>query len=454
MSPNGFPVHFVRPKLLSRAVGLRFIVTVSRKTGFLCAVAISLATVTSSCSRDSFSEAQNGDLTNAEARAALDANETALAVIRDTLETLPPGGRMDAQARQVTQTTLTEAGIIQAESSCSDQPATITGFTILPYPETLRAVHTVYRGSAEVDGIGVRRVELHTPEAVAKSYMFIVRSKRCMLSAILMPQGLDIPAELPLIDILTAHLRAGRIAEAEAQIESFSDWDEQDKFGDTLLTAAASANASELVATILDRGINIEQKDRTGATALMVAANRGHTSTLKLLLQRGAAPDTRDNIGYTPMIWAASHGHVEVMELLKEYGAILRSRTAEQYFGGGSTALHRAAALCQQSAALWLLENGADANARDGYGTTPLIEVAPRHCIEIARFLIEHGADINAKTNGGQTALTWAAGFGSLEMIGLLLDSGAEVRRSDIQAAREKGRTEVVSLLTKRRAEK
>ncbi len=434
-------------------VGLRFIVTVSRNIGFLCAVAISLATITTSCDRDSFSEAQSRDLTIAEARAALEANEAALAVIRDTLETLPPGGRMDAQARQVAQTTLTEAGILQAESSCSDQPAYVTGFNILPYPETLR-VSTVFRGLAEVDGVGVRRVELHTPKAVAGSYLFIVRSKRCVLSAILMPQGLDIPAELPLIDILTAHLRGGRIAEAEAQIGSFSNWDEQDKFGDTLLTAAAGANASGLVALILDRGINIEQKNRSGATALMVAASNGHASTLKLLLQRGAAPDTRDNIGYTPMIWAASHGHVEVMKLLKKYGATLRSRTAEEYFGGGSMALHRAAALCQQSAALWLLENGADANARDAYGTTPLVQVAPRRCIEIARLLIEHGANVNAQTRGGQTALSWAAGFGSLEMIRLLLDAGAEVRRTDIQAAQEKGRKDVVSLLTKRRAEK
>ena len=437
---------------LSKAVGLRVIVAVSRKIGFLCAVAIGLATITTSCDRDSFSEARKGELTSAEARAALDANKTALAAICDTLETLPPGGRMDAQARQEVQTTLTEAGIIKAESSCSDQPAYMSGFTILPYPETLR-VSTAYLGSAEVDGVVVRRVELHTPEVVVESYLFIVRSERCVLSAILMPEGLDIPAELPLIDILTAHLRAGRIAEAEAQIESFSGWDERDEFGDTLLTAAARADASELVDSILDRGINIEQKDRTGATALMVAASSGHISTLKLLLQRGAAPDTRDNIGYTPMIWAASHGHVEVMELLKEYGATLRSRTAAQYFGGGSTALHRAAALCQPSAALWLLENGADANARDGYGATPLIEVASRQCIELARFLIDHGADVNAKTRGGQTALTWAAGFGSLDMIGLLLDSGAEIRRSDIQAAREKGRTEVVSLLEKRRAE-
>jgi ankyrin repeat protein len=395
-------------------------------------------------------EPGRGSLTVTEAHAALQANGTILEIIRDTLEMLPPGGRMDADARKAAQANLREGGIIHAESSCSDQPANVMGFVILPWPETLRIVSVGYRERLEIDGVVIRLVEFSTPDAVFESYLFVVGNERCEVSAIIQPQALEIPSELPLIDVLTKHLRSGRIAEVEAELDSLPGFDEKDKFGDTLLTEAAGANADALVAEFLDRGANIEQKDRSGATALMAAANAGHGSTVELILQRGADPNTRDNIGYTPMIRAASGDHVEVMILLKKHGATLQSRTYEEYFGGGSTALHRAAILCQRSAVRWLLENGVDANAEDAYGATPLMGVASRDCIEVARLLIDHGADVNARSQTG-TALRWAAAFGTMEMIELLIESGAKVRKSDIRAAREQGRTEVVSLLKKRR---
>ena len=52
-----------------------------------------------------------------------------------------------------------------------------------------------------------------------------------------------------------------------------------------------------------------------------------------------------------------------------------------------------------------LIEYGADIDERDDYDITPLIAAAYNGRIETVKFLIENGADINAKNIYGNTAL-------------------------------------------------
>ena len=57
----------------------------------------------------------------------------------------------------------------------------------------------------------------------------------------------------------------------------------------------------------------------------------------------------------------------------------------------------------------YLLENGADINAKDSnWGYTVLIYAAEYVNLETVQFLIENGADFNIKNNEGKTALDLA----------------------------------------------
>jgi ankyrin repeat protein len=75
-----------------------------------------------------------------------------------------------------------------------------------------------------------------------------------------------------------------------------------------------------------------------------------------------------------------------------------------------------------------LLAEGFDINAFDGLGMTPLHWAAKREHLEAAAFLIEAGADVNARDEAriGDTALGEVAGNCSYEMARLLVDAGAD----------------------------
>jgi len=79
----------------------------------------------------------------------------------------------------------------------------------------------------------------------------------------------------------------------------------------------------------------------------------------------------------------------------------------------------------------FLVDHGADVNARDTDGNTVLIDAADRYDTELERLLLDHGADVSARNKGGSTALMRAAFYGNTDFVRLLLDHGAEINARD-----------------------
>ena len=92
----------------------------------------------------------------------------------------------------------------------------------------------------------------------------------------------------------------------------------------------------------------------------------------------------------------------------------------------GETALHIAAEKDLLEAAKWLINKGADLEAKDGFGYTPLHWAAEEDSVDVARLLISRGAKVNAKdSDGGWTPLHLTAERNFLKMAQLLIDNGA-----------------------------
>jgi ankyrin repeat protein len=154
----------------------------------------------------------------------------------------------------------------------------------------------------------------------------------------------------------------------------------------------------------------------------------------------------------TPLILAARAGDVPAIRALISSGGNLEAR------GGvsGWTPLMHAIHKNQRAVALFLLDAGADANARADRGATPLILAAGEGDVEVVKALLKRGADPRASTVHGDTALSAAVAAGHAAVIDALLSQDPELRLLDNFAsmtarwlARLQGRTDVLSLLAR-----
>ncbi len=79
----------------------------------------------------------------------------------------------------------------------------------------------------------------------------------------------------------------------------------------------------------------------------------------------------------------------------------------------------------------YLLDNGADINAKNNYGWTALIWASRNGHKDIVKLLLDNNADINVQHNNGFKALIWASVNGYEDIVKLLLDNSANINAKD-----------------------
>ena len=116
---------------------------------------------------------------------------------------------------------------------------------------------------------------------------------------------------------------------------------------------------------------------------------------------------------------AAADGNVRSMRLLRMAGVNIDSR------GSNSTPLFLAAGEGRLDAVRYLLDQGADVNARDARGRTALTEAAYYGNASVMKELILRGADVNVFSDEG-TALDIAVQADRSAAIDILKHYGAK----------------------------
>lgn len=94
---------------------------------------------------------------------------------------------------------------------------------------------------------------------------------------------------------------------------------------------------------------------------------------------------------------------------------------------GGDTLLHLAAWHGAEKVALFLLDQGVDANATNDAGSTPLMVAASEGHLEMVRLLLAHGAEARARRPDGNTSLSYSMVCKNQLLVDVLLDAGAEI---------------------------
>ena len=108
------------------------------------------------------------------------------------------------------------------------------------------------------------------------------------------------------------------------------------------------------------------------------------------------------------------------IKYLLDRGADVNARTRD-----GQTPMHFASRFADLKTMEILLASGANAKARDDFGITPLFWVGQQGTKEQAELLIENGAEVDAPDGFGLTPLHQAVFAGRAEVVECLLSNGA-----------------------------
>lgn len=138
--------------------------------------------------------------------------------------------------------------------------------------------------------------------------------------------------------------------------------------------------------------------------------------------------NARDEAHVTLLHWAAINAHVAVCRWLIEHGAQVDARGGDL----DATPLQWAARNGHLSVIHLLLHHGADPTLRDGQGFNTLHLVTHSSGVMALLYTLQHpSVNVDAKDNDGHTALMWAAWQGDAISIDLLLRSGADPCATD-----------------------
>ena len=160
--------------------------------------------------------------------------------------------------------------------------------------------------------------------------------------------------------------------------------------------------------------------------------------------------------GWTPLHIATQYDHMEVVVFLLEKGADVNAKTDK----GKNTPLIFAVANARKKLVELLLAKGAAVNAKNQDGWTPLLVATQQDNSqkELVALLLARGANVNVKTDTGVSPIHLAAERGHKDVMEVLLHKGADVNVKDNQGqtplhkAAANGKTQVLELLLDRGA--
>ncbi|KAL7303381.1 hypothetical protein TKK_0004566 [Trichogramma kaykai] len=172
--------------------------------------------------------------------------------------------------------------------------------------------------------------------------------------------------------------------------------------------------------------LKLDARDKEGDTPLHVAARRGHQDMVTLLLEMGAHPNLANVRGFTPLHLICTREAVTGRPSNGENYAVAQTfyRGCVGRGGGGGGG-----------------GGGFDfVDARDANGNTAMHLAVSKNDIALVSFLLEHGADPNARNKFGSTPLhvfgersqlfgnDWTASFFGMILLAVFTNEG-EARR-------------------------
>lgn len=239
-----------------------------------------------------------------------------------------------------------------------------------------------------------------------------------------------------------------------------------DSGGDTALHRAVIYWGDPLVIEkLLSMGVDVNAANRAGETPLLRSLQHVHYSNdlvkveqvVKLLLARGARASVADTKGNTPAAAAVEAGRLPLVKAVVDAGGLLppdallkvlalgtdvhliqfllehaKDIDLKLHDSSGRTAAHLAAGSEQRLFLLrWLVQHGADLQARDTHLNTLLATAAAGDNLPGMAFLVDARLNVNAVNSDGMQVVHLAAYGARYPVLQWLVEQGVDLQARD-----------------------
>ncbi|OLN88041.1 putative ankyrin repeat protein-like protein 1 [Colletotrichum chlorophyti] len=186
---------------------------------------------------------------------------------------------------------------------------------------------------------------------------------------------------------LTIAMHLGCYEAAQFLIEIGADVDHSAPGAERIICQALKAGTTRIAMALVRGGADLTTPLAWDAsmTPIHQAAHLGQNDVLATMIQAGVDLDTRTWPGFTPLFAAVEAGHIATVRLLVAAGAHLRERSNSGanllFFGTADPAMVK-----------FLIDHGLDIHERDHHGATPLHYAALRDHLPTVKLLLQRGA--------------------------------------------------------------
>ncbi|MCL6345201.1 ankyrin repeat domain-containing protein, partial [Pectobacterium carotovorum subsp. carotovorum] len=171
----------------------------------------------------------------------------------------------------------------------------------------------------------------------------------------------------------------------------------EDKSGESAFIHSLSMGLPMVEHVVTEK--NSTERDSNGSTPLHLAvSHRASSDIIYYLVEKKSLINTRNKLGNTPL-------HIAAEKNYREAGEILIANNADIFYANlnGDSPLKFALTL-REGREDWMI-NSHTIGAGDGAGNTPLHLAAEWQILPMIPYLIDKGADINARNANNETPI-------------------------------------------------
>lgn len=240
-----------------------------------------------------------------------------------------------------------------------------------------------------------------------------------------------------LLDAVRAAVKAGNIDALNRMAKDFLSIDQNvdkciDENGNSIVHLALDKRTETLQYVINELNGDVNATNFQGRTPLHEAVTENLVECCEMLLEHGADDAIQSATLSTPFHTAAACGSVECMEVLLRHSEAPEEKVNE-LDKNRSSALHKCAFDGDVRVSRWLVEHGAEVDARDNMGVTPLLVAVKMGQKDVTKYLLEQKADCNKADLQGNCGVHFCAIRCDPTILKMLLDAGANSQVQNVE---------------------